>query len=226
MNKKSSVHTAALLTALCWCGADGLQAQLYYVYQGNVLQGSITAYTGSTTAAANYSYSSSKAHLQQGPTLTSGKAHLFLFSGTDGLHFNAVFNDAKAGGAGTANWSMALTGNGGTATVQVADDGAELSGSGSAFTGGWGWSANYTDGGVIGALSGSSWELTITPTSQSISGIAAYSGSGSSISLSTGTGSGNAIKITPIPEPWEAASCSALGLLGLAGWRRWRRRRN
>lgn len=212
---------AAAGAMILW--AASLQASVYGVYQGGSLIGTISDYDDLTrTASQTYGYANSEANLPAGvgPTLEAGKAHLFLVHNSDGLNFFVVFNRTQNGGtSGNATWSFSLTDNGTTASVKVSDDTGELSGSGTSFSGTWSWLGDYTDGGVIGPLSGAAWSLTITPTSQNITGIAAY-GPLETVPLADSTAN---IVITPIPEPAETVGLVAVGLLGLAGWRRWRR---
>lgn len=216
----STLSLAVLLSA-------GASAAVMNVWQGGIYQGTFESYSGGLTAAGNFGYSSSSAHLTAGPPLTPGKAHLFFYDGSDGLHFNVVFSAIPSGGAGSANWSISLSGNGATDGVVISDDSGEL---GVGYTGNWTWDNTHTDGGVIGPIGGSAWSLTITPTGQSLpGGMAVHGGSGVVIPLSTDVGQAAPFSIviepSQIPEPWQTASLSAVLLLGLAGWRRMRARR-
>jgi hypothetical protein len=225
VKRKTIMCLAGLGVALGMAGSANA-ATTYYVKQDGVLRGSITAYSGAEDGAENYDFDDENqwsANLHHGPTLSAGRAHLFLYQQNNGgLYFTVVFNRFQNGSGGNASWSLSLSGNTSTASVQVSDDPdrngtPELSGSGSSFSGSWVWMNSYTDGGVIGPLSGAAWELTITLNSGSFTDIYAYSGDGSSIALSA---SGGDITIY-VPEPRETGMAAAL-LLGAAAWRRWR----
>jgi hypothetical protein len=98
------------------------------------------------------------------------------------------------------------------------DDGTELSEPGvDMFQGRWNF-ANNSDGGVIGELGGSGWEVVVDPlqwathdgTNPGIFNVTAAGASGS-VALANGTGSpGDQIVFRPVPEP------AAFGLVALA----------
>ncbi|MCP5522916.1 MAG: VPDSG-CTERM sorting domain-containing protein [Verrucomicrobiales bacterium] len=199
------------------------------VLQGGVSLGTFTPYTGVASAAANYNYYSSAAHLSVGPGQVSNEEQIFFYvDGSGNLAFNTVF---RTGTGTTRNmtWNIAVDSIG-DQTVQVTDDAGELKelaggpGTTENFLGKWAWLIGYTDGGVIGDLSGD-WQITITPTAYGggvgTEDIQVYDASGSSIGLAKNTS--QTIVFRPVPDAGTTAALLGLGLVGLLGVRRSRR---
>ncbi|MDX1434194.1 MAG: hypothetical protein R3286_17265, partial [Gammaproteobacteria bacterium] len=86
MRSKKLLEALALAGLLAFCGQA--HAIVIGVFQGGTQVGTVDPYSGPTTGAVNYGYSSASAHPLVGPTPTPGEAYFWFFDGTDGLSFN------------------------------------------------------------------------------------------------------------------------------------------
>ena len=86
----------------------------------------------------------------------------WLYEDTDtgNISLGMIFGSDQNSSTGSVE--MSITGVPDTGFVALTDDSNELV---SVTTGNWGWSENFTDGGVISGLEGSIWEITITANS-------------------------------------------------------------
>ncbi len=218
----------AVFLSVTWTSTAGATLTIK-VTQGSTVLGTIEPYTGgSYTGAANYSYSGSKNHVINGPTAVLQQGQFFFYEATDGLMFNAIFG-SKAGESGTgrkADMIIWVAGSTANPIVKVTDDSSPIELKKTSitdpykFTAGWNYTESYGDGGVIGAIGGNAWTITVDPSTYTgVTSLSAYSGSGGPISLSLGTNPGDNIVFTPVPIP-PALLLFGTGLVGLVGIRR------
>ncbi|MBN1614342.1 MAG: PEP-CTERM sorting domain-containing protein [Deltaproteobacteria bacterium] len=165
MKRTNVLYTIALFAILI--GAGGLppsaEALSIAVYQGDTYLGYVSPYSGTYTGAGNFHYTDPDSSPYNGPQQVANEGQIFFYSGSDGLHFNTIFNVAGGGASGTVRWDIAITGSTSDPTVQVSDDSLELreTTTNNEFRGMWSWTG-HTDGGVIGALGGDDWTVTIS----------------------------------------------------------------
>ena len=220
----SRIAKALALAGLLVAGGQA-QALVIGVFQGGSQVGTITPYAGGTTGAVNYGYSSASAHPLIGPTPTTGQAFLWFFQGSDGLSFNVFAGKDNSGTCGGGlglceqlDLDIAINGSTTDPGVLLSDDGSELTEPLADMFQMRGNFANNTDGGVMGAIGGSAWEVVVDPlqwvshdgTNFGTFMVSAIGPSGS-VALGNGTGSpADQIIFRPVPEP------APLALLALA----------
>lgn len=216
---KKSAWLALWLVA----GSTAAQAVAISVVQGGNLLGSVDAYSGAESLAANFNYFNASAHPLHGPAPVQGVGSIFFYQRTNGnIAFNVVFSreDSGGGGAGAVQWDIKVRHDSGGVGVVVSDNPGELSEfSPDFFVGDWAWNNRNTDGGAIGALTGAAWEVRVNPFwYRGIDELRVYSADDSYLVLNRRTGPAGNMRFA-IPEP---GSLALLGftLLGLAALRR------
>jgi len=197
------------------------------VSQGGLYLGSIDPYSGSETGADNYDYYDLESHIITGPDPVANGGLFFFYEGSDGLSFNMNFGRTGSGSgpdpSGEFNAVITLDGSTTDASTLVADEGHELSEIGvDVFETTFTYVLGIGDGGVIGEIAGSDWELTIDASSmQDISSLAAYSADGSSIGFAIDTSQDIVFSVgahahAQVSEP-STLVLLGLGLLSVAG---------
>jgi hypothetical protein len=194
-----------------------VQPQRIDVFQGGTQIGTIDPYVGSLTGAANYNYVQPSGFPISGPASAAFQGRMFFYEGSDGLNFNVIFNTGALG-EGAVDWTISVAGSITDPIVRLTDDPDPpadhrelIESSSNFFTGAWSYIGN-TDGGVIGAISGSAWTITINQLSYSsskdkgITSLRAFDDSGSSLSLNLDGGSTGQIifRAEVVPEPPSA----------------------
>ncbi len=217
-----NTHLSGLMAGLLSLGLGGAaQASPIFVYQDGAFLGSVVAYSGGTTTAANW-------NLNQAPTIGPGQAdnsgRLFFYAGSDGLSFNMLFNNGDGDNEnGSIELEATVAASAGDPVVKVADDGgAEFweTATNNTFHGKWQWSWG-ADGGAFGALQGD-WSINVdliangwSPShGNEVVDLAVYSGGGSPVSLSLDLSKDILLTNIAIPEPTTLAILG-LGLVGV-----------
>jgi hypothetical protein len=222
MNKKViAILFAVTLVITCLPTLTIAESQaVIYVWQDtdgdgvkDAFLGSVLAYSGSDTGAANYNFYSDSAHPIAGPTPVGYETKMYFYEGSDGLSFGMFHNVDEGGSASnTVLWDLDITGT--NPDVFLSDDSGELSESSSNhFDGDWIYGDN-TDGGVIGELDGDTWDIVITPILWGdITTWDIYTADGSSINLNKDY----TTYLTVIPPPAPVPTLMPIGIIALVG---------
>lgn len=200
MNTLKKLAVATFLVVLNALFVSTANAGLIGVYQGGSYLGSIDSYSGSASAATNWT-------LNYGPTVGPAgvldTGSLFFYqSVSDGLTFNILWNDdgVNDGVTSNVNWGINVTGTS-SFLIESDDNSAEFSSpSTNNYSANWSW-GGWADGGIIGGLTGTDWEITIDAKSYTdIAGLFARD-ENSDIVLSLDTSKDITFKLVSVPEP-------------------------
>jgi hypothetical protein len=134
-------------------------AETVYVYQYDILLGSVGSYSGATTARGNWNRNYG---VDVGPVIADNEGALFFYEGLDGLTFNMLFNPNEVLNQpfeyGSIAFDISVTGT--DSSVFLTDDINEfVSSGGGNYSGKWKWTWG-ADGGIIGGLEGD-WTIDI-----------------------------------------------------------------
>lgn len=214
LNVLRYIPPVVLIASVFWQAPMAAAAPLSIeVSQGRIVQGYISPYTGPLSAVANYNYIQPSGYPIHGPASAAFEGRIFFYEGADGLHFNVIFNTDSVGN-GTVDWVITVEDSTSDPLVQLSDDDVPPqdtpdlieSATDNIFLGTWAYGARV-DGGVIGALGGAAWSITIdqieytTERDLGIRTLRAFDGSGSSIPLSNSTSPAGRLHFRAVPEP-------------------------
>lgn len=184
----------------------------------------ITPLSGAQSANAYYDYYGSSGHPSFGTEKSTAFFWLWEDTTNNNLSLNVIFNKPGLGGTGgIADFTLSGLPSGWSWTLE--DDGDNVQGSND-LTPTWIWIWLYTDGGVIGGLEHSEWNIVwdALSTSNNFTGISSWyfltAGADKfSNSFLLSPGSTLTVSAAPIPEPTTMLLMST-GLIVLAGARR------